>query len=438
MNPRHTGPLFLLSLFTATACGHHDKEKETTPQGPELALASSLPEACASPEVQRMVRPVSSQDSALGRFSYGFRYKAPTTEGAPVVVMLPGGPGQAYIGTPQVMGFVPPDWGYLLTDPRGVGCNTLAQLPEGDQAAAFYRTSELAEDVISAIQTLGSQRYILFGVSYGTLLGTTVAAELEARGLPPPQAVVLEGVLGRAFTSEEFVGADLITQWERVRSVLPADVRTELDTQPTPYGIDAAGWLNVLMTLLPASPSVTAQNLGLLSPSVSADPAVREAALQRVKAFSVEDPPNPASDWLYRWVSCREIADTMPANQHDVVFSGGALVRNAPEEGTLCRELSVTTPFDSADHPFSAPVYYFLGADDVLTPPWQGSYAYDNHRGKATRLTTAGGGHNSLRLNQGACAPQVMTSIAGGGADLASVAATCPYPVQLVSKEGTR
>ncbi|MDC0710012.1 hypothetical protein POL68_16170 [Stigmatella sp. ncwal1] len=68
----------------------------------------------------------------------------------------------------------------------------------------------------------------------------------------------------------------------------------------------------------------------------------------------------------------------------------------------------------------------------------RGSYDCDNHSGKAAQFVTLTGGHNSLRLNQQACAPRVMTRIASGAADLATVLAACPLPVQVVAKESTR
>ncbi|WP_177233556.1 alpha/beta fold hydrolase [Stigmatella erecta] len=347
-----------------------------------------------------------------------------------MLVFLPGGPGGSSTDSPPA--FIPAEWGYLLTDPRGVGCNTLAEFPDDALAAEFYRTSEIAADTVAAIQTLGPQRYVLFGVSYGTLLGTTVAASLQEQGVSPPQAVVLEGVLGRAFPPD-FAGAEFIRQWERIRPGLPADVLTELDTQPSPYGLSPEEWSRILISLMPVSPTVTAQALRGLSSSVTPDPATREATVQGLKKLASPE-EDPAADLLYRWVACREITNTTPENQLDVVFSMGRLVRNSAEEGTLCRELSVTTPFDSAAWQFAAPVYYFIGEDDVSTPAWQGNYAYSNHQGKATRIITATGGHNSLRLNQMSCAPQVMASIAAGAADLIPVLATCPLQAQVDSK----
>jgi hypothetical protein len=116
-----------------------------------------------------------------------------------------------------------------------------------------------------------------------------------------------------------------------------------------------------------------------------------------------------------------------------VLFDHGQIVRNSAEEGSKCRDLRITQPLDSAKLPFAAKVYYFIGDSDVTTPAWQGAYHFEHHAGPAVRVVTKGGGHNSLNLNQGACAANVMGSIAAGGADLQAVLAACPMPVQVDS-----
>jgi len=398
--------------------------------GQDLEVARDLPEVCSSSEVIRIPRPVWDGNTS-DTFSYGFRFKAPTTPGAPVLVYLPGGPGQGSMDHPP--DFIPPGWGYLATDPRGVGCNRLAALPAGDNAGRFFSTHELAGDVIAALRDRALANYVLFGISYGTLLGTTVAHDLEQRvDVAPPTAVVLEGVLGRAFGAD-FAGAEFITQWDRVRGVLPADVLAELDTAAAPYGIPALGWSKILMSVLPEGPGDTAGLMLSLSTTQPAD--ARQAtidALQQVANGSELRAPGEVE--LYREIACREIMDTVPASDLDVVFSAGVLVRNAAEEGTKCRELHVTSPYDSAALQFQRPLYLFVGDSDVATPAWQGAYHFEHHAGTATRIVTRGGGHNSLEFNQVACAPALLASIAAGGGDLATVAAGCPMQTTIDRK----
>jgi len=48
----------------------------------------------------RIDRPVTKDHSVPGTFSYGFRFKPAASEAGPVLVDLPGGPGQGSIADP--------------------------------------------------------------------------------------------------------------------------------------------------------------------------------------------------------------------------------------------------------------------------------------------------------------------------------------------------
>lgn len=427
-----SGMLAVLSGCGVSTATTTDDPSINEGRSTSLALASDLADHCTSEEVIRLDRVV-EVGSVETHFSYGFRYKAPIVPGAPVIVSLPGGPGGAAMG--ELPSFVPEGWGYLLTDPRGVGCNTLAELPSKEIASAIFKTEVLADDVIAAIVDRKLEDYVLFGVSYGTLLGTTISHRLEARKLVPPRAVVLEGVLGRAFGTD-FVGAEYIRQWDRIRAALPADVLAELDTSAAPFGMPNEEWSRALMAWLPVSPEFVFQRVAALSPQSELTAEQRAEVLASILAAGkANDHDAPGQVELYRQVACREIMDTVPKNDLDVVMVAGRLVRNSAEEGTKCAGLRVETPYDSAKLPFAAKLYDFIGDVDPATPAWQGAYHFEHHTGgPAVRVVSQNGGHNSLRLNQGACSPAVFASIAAGGADLAAVLATCPLPVLVDTK----
>lgn len=417
----------LLSVVACTASTSPDEASNADDviANGVLPLASDLPAHCKLPEVKRVTRDVARTGK---RIAYGYRFKA-AAKGAPTVVFFPGGPGGTSMDAAPT--FVPEGWGYLMTDPRGVGCNRLASVPDETLAPEFFQTSELAKDVVAAITNEKLDAYVLFGVSYGTLLGSTVAHELEAQNVTAPKAVVLEGVLGRAF-GEDFVGAEYIRQFDRIRGVLPADVLTELATAK-PYGLDATQWSRALMGFLPHGPNAVANHLAALSTTQPKE--VQAQALAVFTQLAGSSPHGTAAEVeLYRWIACREIMDTVPASDLDVVFRDGKLVRNREEEGSKCKGLRVAAPFDSAKLAYSAKTYYFLGDADPATPAWQGDYHYEHRRGPAVRVTTKGGGHNPLRLNQEACATQVMGSIASGGSDLPAILETCPMKVQVDTK----
>jgi len=382
------------------------------PATPELALASDLPAVCSSPEIVRIPR----------GFPYAFRFKPPATPGAPVLVYLPGGPGMTSID--QVPEFLPAGWGYLLTDPRGVGCNRLAELPPPE----FFSSAAFTDDVIAAIDDRQLDRYVLYGISYGTLLATRVAATVDRA----PSAVVMEGVLGRAFQPGEYYATASANQWTRLRAMMPDDVRTELDTSAEPYGVTSDGWSRALDQILLGGTAIVSLELAALSTSLPDD--IRSQALAALHMYA--DAPelaDPASVQLYRGVACREIDDTAPADDLDPLFVHGQLVRNVAEVGTKCGDLHVTEPYDSAAYQFAAPAYYFVGQRDIATPPSQGAYAFEHHTGPAVRVISQEAGHLSLQLDQSSCASDVLTSIASGGDDLPLVLATCPLAVDITA-----
>jgi hypothetical protein len=392
----------------------------------DLALAADLPAQCKGPEIFRITRPISSADPAHGHYSYGFRFKPPGDPASPVLVYLPGGPGMTSTDAPP--DFLPASWGYLLTDPRGVGCNTLAAVPDETVSGLFFRTDEIANDVVAAIADRHLEAYVLYGISYGTVLGANVASKLAAA---PPRAIVFEGVVGRAFRSGEYVGAAGIALWDSLRASMPDDVVHELDTSPSPFGIPPEGWSRALGSLLLGGANVDT----LLFDALSGVDPLQDQALAQIRSYA--NTPvltSPGAVELYRQVACRELDASAPKNDLDPVFVAGKLVRDVADEGTKCRPFQVTTPFDSAAYAFAPKVFYFIGDTDVAAPKWQGDYAFDNHRGHAVRVVAKGGGHLSLQLDQQPCASAVLESIAKGGPDLRDVLSTCPTPVNVDEK----
>jgi pimeloyl-ACP methyl ester carboxylesterase len=405
-----------------TACGQMKTDDN-------VGLSANLPEQCSSSEIVRIPRPISSIDATLGSFSYAFRFKAPTAGGAPVLVYLPGGPGVTSID--QVPDFLPHGWGYLLTDPRGVGCNALAAIPAGEVADKFYRTEELSADVIAAVQDRRLSNYIVYGLSYGTMLGATVVSDLESRGITAPEAVILEGVVGRALTPSEYLGDEYVRQWNLARQSMYPDVLAELDTAASPYGLTQLEWSNALNNLLLSGPDIVSTVFETLS-NQSVASLAKDEVLQQLSAYDKPFLTDPAALAMFHWMMCRE-AGVKAISMADPLFSHGQLVPNPGDPGSGCDGIPAA-PYDSAQHQFSTKVYFFAGDSDPNTPPWQVDYHFQNHEGHAVRVVTERGGHLSLQLNQFLCASDVLTSIAAGGADLGDVLLECPLGVQVDQK----
>src|SRR6185295_9459536 len=101
-------------------------------------------------------------------------------------------------------------------------------------------------------------------------------------------AVVLEGVIGKAFgnTDTDFAGENYIAQFERIRTVLPADVLTELDTAEKPFGLTPEEITRSMMGLMPASIGTAATQLYSLSKTAEGvTDEARQQAFQTLKTM---------------------------------------------------------------------------------------------------------------------------------------------------------
>lgn len=103
------------------------------------------------------------------RYELSFVNKDPE---ATTAVYLPGGPGGGSIGETARFQENFPTMNLVLIDPRGVGCNF--QGPDGFKLRQLS-TEEHARDVLDVIKQLKLKNFIIYGISYGTVVGTKVA-----------------------------------------------------------------------------------------------------------------------------------------------------------------------------------------------------------------------------------------------------------------------
>ena len=125
---------------------------------------------------------LSTYISQPSTFEYKYQYFPPATANDPVVIFLTGGPGQTAIG--NKMSSFPKEFGQILIDPRGIGCNlpSTATAYPGD----FYTTDNYVKDLLEVVKDTGvTQNLIVYGISYGTIVATQLASELERNGIYP-------------------------------------------------------------------------------------------------------------------------------------------------------------------------------------------------------------------------------------------------------------
>lgn len=100
------------------------------------------------------------------------------------LVFLPGGPGGGSITDEQIESLFPSSFNYILIDPRGTGCNFMS---EGDFPAETVTSEQTALDILEVIKKESLKKYIIWGESYGTLLGTILTSQINKRQMNQPK-----------------------------------------------------------------------------------------------------------------------------------------------------------------------------------------------------------------------------------------------------------
>jgi proline iminopeptidase len=395
------------------------------PSRPTAPAAGSVCET--SPEgVTTIERPMLPTTDGSPTFGYSFKLHPGTDPDAPTVIFLPGGPGETSISVERDPTLLPANFSLIQTDPRGVGCNA----PESvDQyPSAFYDSSFIAGDVLAITEQIGLSNYVLYGISYGTLVATVAASRAEAEGFTRPRAVVLEGVLGEPFARDGQVEEVFQAQWRIVRDRLPDDIRAQLVTEPLPLGLSPEQWGGALTTMLSlgtVTPPVTVAEslLYSLSPLVGEE----ERASLRDTVLEVNEDSVDAFGWrMHEAVACHEIEET---GFRVLALLGGELTVTE----TYCNAESLDRAYVARDWPITVPIYYFSGTDDPNTPPWQAisHFAAQNAAPRAL-VSIIGAGHNPVGFNMTDCQPALWTAMSSGLA-FAEAVGTCTWPMVLTT-----
>lgn len=363
------------------------------------AFAAASASYCGNANARRIERPVypSASPSRPETFTYTYAVGGAENEDQPWIVVLPGGPGQGAISMPLAL---PSGYRLLRIDPRGVGCNT------GVPADALG-TELVAADVAAVIRKEGLGAYFLYGASYGTVTATVLAHQLENDGGPAPRAVILEGVIGRAFHADEYLQA-FTKRWEGLWPQISAETRAELARETLPFGFSREWWASWLVsTLYVGVPVGGDQDAALDQIELLRKDESRAFVKKRIEAAAAA--PDPDRLRVFREVTCREIAPDMRDLQFDFGFAQGRLVPRAPG---FCAGIEPGPLFDAARHPLRSPIYYFSGALDPATPPFQARYHFERQAGAPrTLVTLPKGGHLALSLNLGDCSQGVWDAI---------------------------
>lgn len=390
-------------------CGRRRDSDNDTPTPTDKRLTELN---CEAGDVRTINRPFVPGKPELGSFLYRAQVKLPATQLDPLVVFIPGGPGQRWMGIESEAEYynkaLPTGWGYMFTDPRGVGCNSVKP-PDN----AFYSSLFVAEDILALVKEIGVSNYILYGVSYGTVVAQIAASRAEGVGMASPNAVVHEGTVDRMF------GPDYLVRyremWEEAKSRMPGNLRERFKQGNYPLGKSARDWTLFLRGLLVARlVEVDGRFLDVLhrvfkklgSGSKADEEDVRKLFDRVVGSEESADTP-PNNYEFYLNIACSEIWQEMRGVilHQDKLLDGGI---------NACADIAKTsTPYDSAKWKTSSPIYYFQGKKDPATPYEQAKNHFENQVSNRVFVTVARGGHNPLRMTMRSCQQHVWKAVNG-------------------------
>lgn len=398
---------------------------------------AQVADACAGAQIRAIDAPVRYDRTESRTFDYKYRYIPARADSltAATVIVLPGGPGQAGIPNAEglfPLGAIPPQYNRVYTDPRGAGCN--AVVAEIDSTA--LRTDFLARDVIGIIHTLGLRNYVIYGASYGTVLATTVAHLIERDSLPKPTAVVLEGVVGRAFPSFASYMQQFTAEWDRVRRGLPGSWPERLAAAQLPMGYSAEAWGGFAFATIilgdfpdaPISGSYLHYLLGVLdrnaeakvrgAPLTAGDSGAMRYIDSRMQVFG--------SGVLFRAIGCAELWGEWRTGR---VLRAGRLEAYGPN---VCPPGGKSRAYDAATLPVTVPIYYFQGPHDPASGLAGARYHFDvQTRAPRTFVLVDSASHAPLTGGLKSCAPAIWFEMTGARALDAAVFAPCKRRVSV-------
>ena len=419
------------------------------------------------------------------------RFKA--TGPAPRIGTLflnPGGPGQSGIGLSKIVYLLPESvrasFDFVTYDPRGIGASTPALegrgcnipkpsrpatgkvnwsdvltarqkqvatanakcLEENQDLVEHGGTLDGAYDLDALRQAVGDDKLTYWGISYGTLLGSTYAQEFPERvramvfdGNMDPQTT-LAGITAGSMAPDDSIGFFLQATGLRTKF---DEVMTQLNrrTIPLPGGKKYTRWdlLDVLNDGVDFFPITGDESWTQASQAVNAtwnalfgSNAEKTAARQALASDSLQSPSTGTAGSLWSAVVCQDFSDRLSNARQQSLLKG--IVREAPIYGGSLGVDYVTTCNgygDAEPHPIPRPERYGPPIPGMIAnatrdgeTPYQWAVNMARTYPTMRAITTVGGVHGTFGLAQSDCVNTAIASFLVSATPPAMDLA-CPY-----------
>lgn len=379
------------------------------------AHSADLEKICSDPDVRSVQIPRNLSDPSSSFLNYKFKALGQIDTETPVVIYIPGGPGGTSIGDTRKG--IPANATLILTDPRGAGCNDFPDL-----AVSEITTALIARDVSLLIKALGLKHYILYGVSFGTAVATEIAGTTQEFGIPAPESLVLEGVVGEKFALEKE---------SSFMSILLTNITNSLGIHLSNANVDASVNLALYAGQIGKPAFLDLSTQDFIQYASDPDPNARNPLTDAI-AQAWGQSALPFSQKVQDAIWCSELADYTQNFSYSLA-SGSKLILNYE----TCSK-SGPNYFDAANWKISAPIFYFSGTWDTQTPIHQAQYHFQSQAQNKQRhwVVTEEAGHHSLQFNLMDCRESLWNAILAGNVDLfAKNLSGCKAPTRIITSE---
>jgi len=354
-----------------------------------------------------------------GTFTYYFEHDVKNPS-QPTIIHLPGGPGGGSIGERINLH----KFNYINVDPRGIGCNYHSEATFSRQALTSWQT---IMDIAQVIETLDLNNFVIYGHSYGTVMATILAAELE-RNRPKyiPKAVVLEGVVGHHQGSLRLSMENHISKWNRMRSEFPVIYQFFAKGRPNLESLSAEKWGHFLIQAGNKYEEMSQDLLAFIGEWEDwisygkKGPSILKIEGHNDREENVRDSKARGRDsaMVMSVVGCQELFQDWSPLKVELGSNGDLNLFPFDIDGKIpdmCEGIPPTKIFDSRDFRIKAPLYYFQGETDPQTTLESARY-HERHQTEATSIQfieVKRGGHNVTDAGAplGQCMDEIWHSI---------------------------
>lgn len=418
----------MASLAAAPACKPLDLKKDGPPP---------VPKDCKFGGIRTIQVARDHDHPEAGMMDYKFQVIEAMTKGAPAILQIPGGPGGNDMG-PVDKKDDRDGYTKIYVDPRGVGCNYDAAVKLG---ANELSTMQHAHDLLDVLKSMKVKSYAIYGASYGTMVGTILAHEAEAAGVPPT-IVVLQGVMGGTFLNRHQTFDEI---WNALSTpemrAFVADPPVEVSTTRAEFVVMISNLITGYpVAMIPAfEETIAAAKDGFKSK----DSLAALERFQRLKKSLTTEVKYLDEEGTFAAIACKEITDGYNEGTFAIDDAGKMTFTPPTAETNLCNKAGVklTNPYKPSDYQFKAPIYYFNGDTDPNTPlEWALEHPPQMKLAKKKEFTSVkGAGHGPVLSELSDCRTQLFDAMFAlqSVKPLLTDDGNCPKALELTGGAGT-